>query len=378
MDRRLAAFGTALLLALPALAVAQEAEPSVAAAEAAATTPEGVTAPTDPLSTDEATAEGEEVEEPEPQPRIVVAEPIHDLGKLRKGELSEVDFLIENQGDADLEIRDARPSCGCTVVSFQKKIEPGESGRVRAKIDTQSLSGAVAKSITLVTNDLESPKVVLTLRAEVMAYVSIAPVYARVVQVRTLAPTTTTVRVWSDELPALELLSIEPTAEWIEASFHRATAEEAAADADRPGLWIVEASLDPEAPLGPVTEQLRVTTNHPLQPLLEIPLTGFVRPVLATTPETADFGRVGPRAPKDRFVLKLFNFGETPVEVRGAETDLDFVTVEVSPEQDGRRYRVVLHLAPDAPKGKFQGTLRVETSSEVMPTVEVPVRGRIG
>jgi hypothetical protein len=76
-------------------------------------------------------------------------------------------------------------------------------------------------------------------------------------------------------------------------------------------------------------------------------------------------------------VLKLFNFGKEPVEIRSFDSDLPFVTASISPEEPGRRFRVELLLAADAPEGKFEGRVKVETSSTVMPTLEIPVRGKV-
>ena len=76
-------------------------------------------------------------------------------------------------------------------------------------------------------------------------------------------------------------------------------------------------------------------------------------------------------------MVKLFNFGKESVELRSVTTDLPFVTVKFSPEEAGRRYRVELLLAADAPKGRFEGKLTAETSSPTMPTLEIPVRGKV-
>jgi hypothetical protein len=47
-------------------------------------------------------------------------------------------------------------------------------------------------------------------------------------------------------------------------------------------------------------------------------------------------------------------------------------------DEPGRRYRLELVVADGAPRGRFEGTVRIETSSPELPVVEVPVRGRIG
>lgn len=313
----------------------------------------------------------------QPAPRLVIEQPIHDAGQVRRGARLEVVFTLANTGDAELLIRDAQPACGCTVARFDERIAPGATGTLHATLSTGGLEGPVAKSITLLTNDPASPKALVTIKADVLAFVTVVPSYARILQVQTLAPAVSVLQIWSEDDPALEIRGVEASAPWIEVAARRATTEELRAGAPA-AQWRLEVSLRPDAPLGPLSHRLLVRTSHPRQPELEIPLSGFVRPILSPAPAAADFGRIGASAPKNRFVLKLFNFGKESVELRSAVTDLAFVTVAVTPEEAGRRFRIELLLAPDAPKGKFEGTLRVETSSSAMPVVEVPVRGRVG
>ena len=63
------------------------------------------------------------------------------MGTVPKGQVIETDFVIKNTGGSDLVITDARPSCGCTVSSFDKVIKPGAEGKVHTSVDTKSFSG---------------------------------------------------------------------------------------------------------------------------------------------------------------------------------------------------------------------------------------------
>jgi hypothetical protein len=94
-------------------------------------------------------------------------------------------------------------------------------------------------------------------------------------------------------------------------------------------------------------------------------------------PDSADFGKLGAVADRRRFVLKVFNFGSEPVEVTEVRTNLAFVTTAIKTDEAGRRYRIEVELAAGAPKGKFDGTLQISTTSKAVPELEVPVRGRI-
>src|SRR5690349_8556368 len=72
------------------------------------------------------------------KPKAVVVEPIKDAGTVSKGDKISHDFLIKNEGDADLEILNVQPACGCTVAEFDKTIAPGQTGKVHAVVDTST------------------------------------------------------------------------------------------------------------------------------------------------------------------------------------------------------------------------------------------------
>jgi hypothetical protein len=349
--------------------------------ETDSTASEPVAATTDATKNETPAAEGEAPAAENataPAPQLVVVDAVRDLGKIQRGERAEVEFTLENRGEGPLKIKSAQPACGCTVASFDAEIAPGGSGHVRAWLDSSTLAGAVAKSITVVSNDPASPRAVLTIKAEIVTFVTVSPAFARVLQVRSQPAAPTVVQLWSGDGTPVEVLEVQAPEPWIVAYARRAAPGELRAEgpADQ---WRIEVELLPDAPLGPLADKLVVRTSHPRQSEVEIPLSGFVRAVLTPAPAIADFGSLGRNVlDKSRFVLKLFNFGSEPIEIQRAVIDVPFVTVATAAEDPGRRFRVELRLAPDAPKGKFEGTLRLETTSPSMPVVEVPVRGKIG
>jgi len=380
---------TALLLSSTVALATQEA-PTAESASASETSTAADAGSTEPATAAEPTMEtastapsteaaaAAPAEEPKPAPRIVATPHVLDLGKAQKGDRLAADFVLENAGDATLKIKSVQPACGCTVASFDAEIEPGAEGAIHAHVDTSALHGGIAKSLTVLSNDPLNPRVVLTIKAQVLAFIEVSPSYARIVQVQSRPQQTSSVNLWSEDGTPLEVSGVTAGESWIVATAHRASGDELRHDGP-PEQWRLDVTLRDDAPLGPITDRLVVTTGHPKQPVLEIPLSGFVRPVLSPTPAVADFGKLGKTAPdKQRFVFKLFNFGSDPVELTGTTIDLPFVVVTTAPEEAGRRFRIELQIAPDAPKGKFEGTLKVETTSPVSPVVEVPVRGKIG
>ena len=91
-------------------------------------------------------------------PRIEVSPETKDAGTVAKGQVVDAVFVVKNMGGSDLVISDARPSCGCTVTSFDKVIKPGAEGKIQSSVDTKSFSGPISKSVLIVSNDPERPQ----------------------------------------------------------------------------------------------------------------------------------------------------------------------------------------------------------------------------
>src|SRR5882757_6798837 len=77
------------------------------------------------------------------KPKATVVEPVKDVGSVPKGQKIIHDFVIKNDGDADLTITNVQPACGCTVAEFDKLIKPGATGKVHAVVDTAAFGGPI-------------------------------------------------------------------------------------------------------------------------------------------------------------------------------------------------------------------------------------------
>lgn len=69
-------------------------------------------------------------------------------------------FKFENTGSAPLVIKSVKGSCGCTVPTKpEKPIMPGQTGEIKVKYATNRV-GRFTKTVTIVSNATEKPKVV--------------------------------------------------------------------------------------------------------------------------------------------------------------------------------------------------------------------------
>jgi hypothetical protein len=319
-------------------------------------------------------------------PKAVAVEPIKDLGQVVKGEKVSHEFAIQNAGEAPLEITDVQAACGCTATSYDRTIAPGATGKVRAELDTTTFNGPIAKGVTVYTNDPGNPKIELTVRAEVHMLLGVRPGYARFVKHAPQGSGKVEQMIWSPRGEAFEVTRVESPYPFLKVAYRPATDEDRAEVKAASGGYVVELELDyTTAPAGAIADRVMVHTTHARQKIVEIPVSGFVRPAVAVTPPVLDFGDVQITAPiKASVHVQGFADG-IEFTVTKVEDDLAALEAVVEPIEKaglrgtsdvGREFRIRLTLKPDMPKGAFNGTLKLYTNHPRSPVVEVPVKGR--
>jgi hypothetical protein len=101
--------------------------------------------------------------------RAVIPFKSFSFGDVYRGEVISQIFVIKNEGDADLQIKDVKVDCGCTATRSDSLIHPGKEGIVEVEVQTVSQSGLINKSAVLHTNDPDQPVITFTLIANVLA-----------------------------------------------------------------------------------------------------------------------------------------------------------------------------------------------------------------
>lgn len=311
-------------------------------------------------------------------PRAVALEPIKDFDVVPKGENVEHAFEIKNEGDAPLQITNVRPACGCTVVRFDQEIAPGEIGKIYSVMDTTDFTGPISKSIAVFTNDAENPKLQLVVKAKVKPFIGVRPGYARYIYVQGEEVRPIPQTIYTADGADFKILEVKAPYDYLEVAHHVASEEERYDKAEGQ-QHVVDIELATDAPIGALREYVEVKTTHPKQPMIRIPISGFVRPRQHITPHELDFGKLQGESLPLRRTFHFTNFITDPIEISKVESDLEGVTFEVekSDRQPGHRLKLLVTLGPEVPKGKFETVVKVYITDERNPVVELPIEGEI-
>jgi len=357
------------LAAFPAIAAAAMNASILLAAAPATSAPAKKTAPAAPAAAPQA---GDKVG----TSKISVEPMMKDAGTVAKGERIEAVFMVKNSGTQDLTITDARPSCGCTVASFDRLVKPGQTGKITAVVDTKNFSGPITKTVSVISNDPENPQLALTIKAIVKPYVEVAPqefVRFSAIKGDTSSQDLILFSAEKDFQPTVG----ESAQPYVKAQIAPAGDKEKI-EGKAGAQFKLHVTLEPTAPVGVLNAPIHVKTGIAKQPDLEVRVSGIVRDRISVTPASIVFGNFTPG--KDvisRNIIFTNNKPAQAVRVQKAESSISGISAEVVPMTEGVNYTIVLKPKADLKKGEFTGVLKIYTSDKDRPVIEVPVSGNV-
>ena len=201
-------------------------------------------------------------------PKIVCDEPTFNFGTQDNSTEVEHSYLIRNDGDLTLEIKQVRPSCGCTVANISEKmIAPGASATISTKLSLKGRQGVQHKTITVESNDPAQPQLLLKLEGEAVAEVQISPMQLFYGRLDPEAVATGTVQVVLSGTNTMQITGISADTPFLVPSIATNT----------PGKsYSVTVVTRPPLPEGQARGNVTLTTDRPSQPTISIPVAAFV------------------------------------------------------------------------------------------------------
>jgi len=311
-------------------------------------------------------------------PRMVIPEKIKDTGTVAQGEVVEVSFAIRNEGTEPLQIKAVRPTCGCTVADFDKEIAAGGEGAVKAKLETKDFSGPISKSILIMTNDPAEPTVSVVIKCNVQPFVEVLPrplIRFNAVQLEPM--TQKVVVVSTDTTRDFKVTKVESSVPFLTTAVRRLPDSELVPGkpADQ---YEVTVSMDPDAPVGPVSGDLTISTDNPKASEVAVKVYGVVRALVHVTPTQLEFGSVEAKARPGRNLIVVNNrTGDSSLKITSATVDDPAFETAVSTIEEGKRYQITVSVKGDAAAGAHNATLTLKTSDADFSQLTVPVKASL-
>jgi len=304
------------------------------------------------------------------KPIISFENPDFNFDKVYKGNKVEHVFKLENLGNETLEIKKVKPSCGCTAaILSQKTILPGETGEIKATFKSASYNGKVKKTISVLSNDPDTPSFKLTIFGEVIEEISIKPKNINFGSFRADNQTDKIVKVTIKSLsgPDFKITKTTPSKPFVETT----------AIEDKSGEYTLVATLKDYHKIGRFSGKVLLDTNSTKQPQASIVFYGVVEGDISINQKRIYCGTV---SEGQEITKKLFvKINESDIKILNTKISPDYISVKVNEnyEQRNPHCLVEINLHKDAPIGKINGLLVLTTNSKDQPVINIPITGEI-
>ena len=295
-------------------------------------------------------------------PRIVCSEPTYNFGEMENTRDVDHTFILRNEGDLSLEIKQVRPSCGCTVASLsQNTIPPGGQAEVTTRLSLRGRQGPQHKLITVYSNDPKTPSLALYLEGTALEQIRVQPSQLFFGRITTDSSVTSTVEITVQDTNLVKITKLEPNPACL-----KATAE-SSADGRIIRLLI---STQPPIGRGTLRGNVHVETDHPKYPAMDIAVSAFVVGDITYAPEELPvLEQPGPQAA--RTVLIRSETGKS-FKIASVEVPLPEIAY-VTREADNGGYQVELNNIPSTRAVEGQA-VRIKTDLPGAQDIVIPFR----
>lgn len=287
-------------------------------------------------------------------PLITLPETSYDFGSVPQGQRVIHEFLIRNDGDADLNIQRITPSCGCTASTVSSAVvKPGSSEKIKVEFDTTGFSGSKTKSVSIMTNSRERPEAVVRLTGAIVRDVHVSPErldFGDITPASSLASRTKefTVERSSDSISGE--VSARSFSKFLDIKRIRGEGNQTA----------FSVVLAEGAPKGEIRDRVIVELAAGGERVVNVPVTASIQGDLRLIPAIVSFGIVSGEAPLERRV-RFENNSQSKVSIRGVSSSDPAVSASVIEVEPGKKGVLVVTLDPTKARGDLKATIDLDT-----------------
>jgi hypothetical protein len=308
------------------------------------------------------------VDIPEQYPAIFFESPNFNFGKIFKGQKVEHVYKFENRGKDTLRIGKVKTSCGCTaVILTDKTVSPGKTGEIKATFKSGSFRGNVTKSITVVSNDPNSPTYKLTISGEIVEEISAKPRKIDFGLIYLGKKTDKTITVKSTTETDFKIKKATPSKPFVTASIAGKNNEE----------HIIRVTLKDNLEIGRFSGVIYLQTDNTRQPKIRIPFFGEIIGDITIYPKKIYYGRIikGKETTQKVFV----KINKDDIKILNSKISPDYLSAKILEryEKNNPHCLIEIKLDKEAPIGKLSGSLELHTNSKIQPTIKIPIKGEI-
>ena len=295
-------------------------------------------------------------------PKIACDEPTFNFGEMESSKDVEHTFVLKNEGDLSLEIKQVRPSCGCTVANIsQNTIPPGSQASVTTRLSLRGRQGAQHKTISVESNDPQQPTFTLTLEGTAIEELRVQPSQLFFGRITTDSAVTGVVEIVIQSTNAVTVTRTTPN------TSNLVSSTESSPDGKVIRVLI---GTQPPLPRGTLRGSVRIETDYAKYPAMDIAVSAFVVGDITFAPEELPVVE-STAQPAVRYVVIRSETGKA-FQITKVEVPIPSITYKILP-MDAGGCQVELSNIPSTRdvEGK---TVRILTDLPSAPDIVIPFR----
>jgi hypothetical protein len=284
----------------------------------------------------------------------------HDFGMVPRGVKVKHDFIMTNRLAEPITILNLRPSCACTSGrASAPTVAPGQSVVIEAEMDTRNFVGpkSTILYVTLITASGREGEARLGVSSHILSDIVLNPGsidFGAVMRGQSPTQTLTIERINGAGWKFTRMVSASRS---LDAQL---------AETGRSGgsvSYTLSVSLKPDAPAGPLRDELRLISNDADAPSIPVVVTASIRGDLTAAPSILSLGQISSAAgAQGRFIIRASRpFAIQSIEGAGdgfstslpdkTQQPMHIVTVAYKPEEGTTRgdIRRVFRVHTDLP-----------------------------
>jgi hypothetical protein len=320
-----------------------------------------------------------------PQPLAVVdGDLTYKFGMAAQHVEIKKDWVIKNEGKADLELSKGEIACTCTSFKFKDgkesaTLKPGEETTLHLTFDTRETNGAYNKTANILTNDPLHPSLQFAADGTVKPSVVLFPPEPTINFLEIFNDKDdhyATVMLYSPDRPDVKITQMTSSRpREIAVEEHPLSEEDCKTlkiDKGRRITIDVKATM----PLGLFREEVLIKTDHPKQPEVKLTLNGKMVGPISSSPQRCRLVPVHSRMGKtDELVLTVR--GRRPTEFTIAHKPAHFEVAirpsDPSSEEQKGRYRLTIKVPPGLAPGQIMDEIVLKTDHPKASELKIPV-----
>jgi hypothetical protein len=291
------------------------------------------------------------------------------------------DWVIQNTGEGDLQIKKGPPACSCTITNFEGDkdtliVKPHETATIHLSFETRDYNGRYHKSATVLTNDPQHQSIEFAADGEIHPAVAVYPdPTVNFLEISNDDPDHRAgVAVFSADKPDLKITKLESSRPGVVVVDQAPLTEEDCKKLKVKAGYRINLDVKLGMPLGSFREEVVIGTDHPKQPEIRLTLLGRVVGPITVAPERLWLHNVSSSQGAERELKVVVRRRRaTKFEVVRKPEKLK---IEVVLNDEGDKtgvYRLVVTVPPGTAPGSVEDLIVLKTDHPLASEVKIPV-----